>query len=136
LGVSGLSSDFRDVEVAAGYDIGTGDLSPGAEINKRSALALEIFCHNVVKFIGSYYAVMGGMDAIVFTAGVGENSPFTRRRICEMLHGIGIRINVEKNKFRGLGEFVDITGPGSIAKVFVIPTDEELVIARDTKELV
>jgi len=137
LGLSGFSSDFRDVETAAGYDIQTGDAMEGEPVNDRAVLALDVFNYNVIKFIGAYIAVMGGVDAIVFTAGVGENSPYTRRRICEMLNGIGICIDEQVNKFRGVkGEYVEITGEGSNARVFVIPTDEELVIARDTKAIV
>ncbi|MCL2408955.1 MAG: acetate kinase [Oscillospiraceae bacterium] len=136
LGVSGLSNDFRDVEAKAGFDINTGDRDESVEIDKRSKLALDIFCYQAAKYIGSYIAVMGGVDAIVFTAGVGENSPYTRRGVCSFLNGIGICIDEEANKFRGRDYITDITGEDSIAKVFVIPTDEELVIARDTKKLV
>jgi len=138
LGLSGFSSDFRDVEKAAGIDIETGDPIEGNPVNPRAELALDVFNYNVIKFIGAYITVMGGVDAIVFTAGVGENSPYTRRRICELLEGIGICIDKQVNKFRGVKgvEYVDITGEGSVAKVFVIPTDEELVIARDTKDIV
>jgi len=136
LGVSCLSSDFRDVEAAAGYDIETGLKIPSAPVNERCKLALDIFCYQVAKFIGSYIVSMGGVDAIIFTAGVGENSPYARKGIIENLAGIGISMNEPKNRFRGLGEFVDITGEDSIAKVLVIPTDEELVIARDTIEII
>jgi acetate kinase len=122
LGVSGISSDFRDIEEAS--DAG----------NERARLALKIFDYDVVKYIGSYLAVLGGADAIIFTAGLGENGPETRERICTMLEGIGIFIDKEKNKFKGL--LRDITAEGSKVRVLVIPTDEELVIARDTKEIV
>ena len=121
LGISGVSSDFRDIEEAS--DAG----------NERAKLALDIFDYDVVKYIGAYLAVLGGVDAIVFTAGLGENGPETRERICTKLEGIGIIIDKEKNKFKG--QFRDITGEGSTARVLVIPTDEELVIARDTKEI-
>ena len=122
LGISGVSSDFRDIEEAS--DAG----------NERAKLALDIFDYDVVKYVGAYLAVLGGVDAIVFTAGLGENGPETRERICTKLEGIGIFIDKEKNKFKG--QFRDITGEGSTARVLVIPTDEELVIARDTKEIV
>jgi len=136
LGVSCLSSDFRDVETAAGYDIENGRRMENAPSNEQCKLALDIFCYQVAKFIGSYIVSMGGVDAIIFTAGVGENSPYARKGIIDNLNGIGITLNVPKNEFRGLGEFVDITGEKSIAKVLCIPTDEELVIARDTVEIV
>ena len=127
LGVSGVSSDFRDLEAAAGIG---GD---NAEPNSRAKLALDIYYYQVAKFIGSYIVALGGLDAIVFTAGVGENSPPTRQGICSHLKGFGITIDNDKNGVRGT---VDITGGGSSAKVFVIPTDEELVIARDTMDIV
>ncbi len=122
LGVSGVSSDFRDIEEAS--DAG----------NERAKLALKIFDYDVVKYIGAYLAALGGVDAIVFTAGLGENGPETRERICDMLAGLGICIDKEKNNFKG--ELRDITGEGSRVKVLVIPTNEELVIARDTKEII
>jgi len=136
VGVAGISSDFRDVEAAAGFNIDDGSKVEGAPVDDRCKLALDIFCYQVAKFIGAYIVSMGGIDAIVFTAGVGENSPYARRGIIENLGGIGIHIDEPKNRFRGLGEFVDITGDASLAKVLVIPTDEELVIARDTVEIV
>ncbi|MCL2124690.1 MAG: acetate kinase [Oscillospiraceae bacterium] len=136
LGVSGVSSDFRDVETSAGININDGSRLVGSEVNPRSKLALDIFNYQVAKYIGSYAAIMGGLDAIVFTAGVGENSPYTRMGVCKLLKGIGIEIDIVKNGFRGRSEFVDVTGEGSKVKVFVIPTDEELVIARDTVYIV
>ncbi|NLA86743.1 MAG: acetate kinase [Clostridiales bacterium] len=122
LGVSGVSSDFRDIEEAS--DAG----------NERAKLALKIFDYDVVKYIGAYLAALGGADAIIFTAGLGENGPETRERICDMLNGLGVCIDKEKNNFKG--ELRNITGEGSMVKVLVIPTNEELVIARDTKEIV
>ena len=122
MGISGISSDFRDLEDAA------------LEGNKRAILALDCFNYSASKFIGSYLAAMGGADAIVFTAGLGENGPLTRSGIIRTLNGLGIYIDEEKNDFKG--KLRDITGEGSIVKVLVIPTDEELVIARDTKEIV
>jgi acetate kinase len=136
VGIAEISSDFRDVETAAGYDIENGRKMVDAPSDPKCKLALDIFCYQVAKFIGAYIVAMGGVDAIIFTAGVGENSPYARLGIIENLNGIGININIPKNEFRGLGKFVDITGDGSRAKVLVIPTDEELVIARDTVELV
>jgi len=136
LGVSGISSDFRDVETAAGIDINDGTDIEGADINARAKLALDIFNYQVAKFIGSYTVVMGGLDAIVFTAGVGENSPFTRLGICRLLNGIGIYIDEAANRFRGKNDIMNITGECSAVKVLVIPTNEELVIARDTMAIV
>ena len=134
LGISGVSSDFRDIEAAAGVDGGEG--SDDENIKYRAKLALDVFCYQVAKFIGSYIVAMGGVDAIVFTAGIGENSPYTRKVVCENLKGIGVLIDESKNGSRGRGEFMDLTSEGSIARVFVIPTDEELVIARDTVTIV
>jgi acetate kinase len=130
LGVSGISSDFRDLEAEAGV------LDEKADVNKRAKLALDIFMYHASKFIGSYIAVMGGLDALVFTAGIGENSKNTRKSICKLLNGIGICMDEAKNAASGFGEFNDLTGKGSKAKVLVIPTDEELVIARDTLAIV
>ena len=121
LGISGVSSDFRDLDEAA------------AAGNDRAQLALDIFAYNVKKYIGSYVAALGGADAIVFTAGVGENSAEMRAKITEGLEYLGIKIDQDKNAVRGT---VDITGAGSKVKVFVIPTNEELVIASDTQQIV
>ena len=136
LGVSGVSSDFRDVETAAGIDISNGEKIENADVNPRAKLALDIFCYHVAKFIGSFCLIMGGVDAIVFTAGVGENSPYVRKGVSEFLEGIDIKIDKQNNRFRGPDEIVDITADVSKAKVLVIPTNEELVIARDTKEII
>ena len=136
VGIAEISSDFRDVETAAGYDIENGRRMENAPSDAKCKLALDIFCYQVAKFIGSYIVSMGGVDAIIFTAGVGENSPYARKGIIDNLNGIGITMNIPKNEFRGLGIFVDVTGDDSKAKVLVIPTDEELVIARDTVEIV
>jgi len=136
LGVSGISSDFRDLETAAGVDSRSGDATEGVEVDPRAKLALEIFSYQVAKYIGSYSAVMGGVDAIIFTAGVGENSPYTRARTCDFLKGLDICIDENVNKAKAGGNIMDITGKGSKAKVLVIPTDEELVIASDTMALV
>ena len=122
LGVSGVSSDFRDLDNAS------------ADGNDRAALALDMFQYWVAKVAGSYVAAMNGVDAIVFTAGVGENSAETRKAIAKYFGYLGITIDDEANKKRG--EDVMISTPDSKVKVFVIPTNEELVIARDTKDLV
>jgi len=133
LGIYGKSSDFRDIEAAAGVDNDTGELIEGSVIDKRATLALDVFSYQVAKFIGSYIVALGGLDALIFTAGIGENSPHVRKAVCERLNGIGINIDSKKNAARA-SELLDITGSGSKAKVFVIPTNEELVIARDTIE--
>ncbi len=122
LGVSGVSSDFRDVEDEA------------AKGNKRAQLALNIFYYDVIKYIGAYAAAMGGTDAIIFTAGLGENSPELREFVIGAFNTIGISINKELNDFKGKQR--DITGEGSTVKVLVIPTNEELIIARDTNQIV
>ncbi len=121
LGLSGVSSDFRDIEEAAKNG------------NERAQLALDIFAYKVRKFIGSYTAAMGGVDAIVFTAGLGENSIAMRDKICQGLEFLGTRIDPGKNNVRG--KAAEISVDGAKVKIFVIPTNEELVIARDTKEI-
>ena len=121
LGISGVSSDFRDIEAAA------------EEGNERAKLALDAYNYKVRQMIGSYAAVMGGVDAVVFTAGLGENSPATREDICKGLEFMGIKIDSEKNNVRG--KAVDVSAADAKVKVFVIPTNEELVIARDTQNL-
>ena len=122
LGVSGVSSDFRDLDSAS------------SDGNDRAALALEMFQYWVAKVVGSYVAAMNGVDAIVFTAGVGENSKETRKAISNYFGYLGVTIDDEANSKRG--EDIMISTPDSKVKVFVIPTNEELVIARDTKEIV
>ena len=122
LGISGVSSDFRDLDNAS------------ADGNKRASLALEMFQYWVAKVAGSYAAAMNGVDAIVFTAGVGENSAATRKAIAEYFGYLGVEIDDAANAKRG--EDVMISTPDSKVKVFVIPTNEELVIARDTKDIV
>ncbi len=123
LGISGVSSDFRDLDAAA------------AQGNERAKLAIDVFCYDVKKYIGSYAAAMGGVDAIVFTAGVGENSPELRLAMTEGLEYMGVApLNVAENKKRGAE--VDVSGEGSQVKVLVIPTNEELMIAMDTAEIV
>jgi len=121
LGLSGVSSDFRDVKAASF----TG--------NERAILALDRFVYMVKKYIGAYAAAMNGVDAIVFTAGVGENSVILRPRICEGLSFLGIKLDDTHKD--SMGQEVELTYPDSRTRVFVIPTNEELVIARDTAKL-
>jgi len=121
-GISGVSSDFRDLTAAA------------EKGNARAALALDIFSYSVKKYIGAYAAAMGGVDALVFTAGIGENDADMRARIADGLEFMGIAIDKEKNKVRG--KLTDITAEGAKVKAFIIPTNEELVIAMDTQAIV
>ena len=123
LGISGISSDFRDIEDAA-FNKG----------NRRAQLALRIFEYKIRTTIGAYAAAMGGVDAIVFTAGVGENGPETREKCLEGLEFLGVEIDKEANNVRG--KIREISKAGCNVKAFVIPTNEELVIARDTLELI
>ena len=122
LGISGVGSDFRDLEKAA------------KEGNERAQLALDKFAYEVRKYIGSYAAAMGGVDIITFTAGLGENGPDMRESICRGLEFLGVRVDHEKNQVRG--KETDISAADSTVKVYVIPTNEELMIARDTLALV
>ncbi len=122
LAISGVSSDFRDIEEQA--TAGNADCE----------LALEKFAYEVRKYIGSYAAVLGGLDCLVFTAGVGENSATMRARICKNLEYLGIKIDAEKNNTRGKEAI--ISTDDSTVTVWVIPTNEELMIAQDTAELV
>jgi len=122
LGISGVSSDFRDLDNAA------------AEGNARAALAVEVFEYGVRKMIAEYAAAMGGVDAVVFTAGVGENSADMRLHFVDGLKFMGIEIDPEKNNIRGEERIV--SPDGAKVKVLVIPTNEELMIAKDTAELV
>ena len=122
LGISGVSSDFRDVQKAA------------EEGNERAKLAIDIFFRRVIAYIGRYFIALGGCDAIAFTAGIGENSAYARREIISLVsEALGIVIDDDANE-NGKGERL-ITKPESKIKVYVIPTNEELVIARDTKRL-
>jgi len=122
LGLSGVSSDFRDIEQAR--DQG----------NYRAALALDVFVHDVKKYIGAYAAVLGGADAIIFTAGLGENSPGTREAIINGLEYLGAKIDPEKNNIRG--QEADVSTEDATCRVLVIPTNEELMIALDTLDIV
>jgi len=121
LGISGVSSDFRDLEVAA------------AEGNERALLAIKVFAHKVRFYIGAYIAEMNGVDAIVFTAGVGENDISMRDIICNDMGNLGIKLDLVKNKVRG--KEMIISRDDSRVKVILIPTNEELMIARDTYEI-
>lgn len=122
LGVSGVSSDFRDLDNAA------------KQGNKQAALALDLFHYSVAKVVGAYAAAMNGVDAIIFTAGVGENSVETRAEICKYFGYLGASFDAEANNVRGKDTI--ISTPDSKVKLIIVPTNEELVIARDTKEIV
>ena len=122
LGISGVSSDFRDLEEAV------------AEGNERAALALKVFAHKVRFYIGAYIAEMNGVDAIVFTAGVGENDVSMRELICDDLGNLGIKLDLVKNTVRGKETI--ISADDARVKVLLIPTNEELMIARDTYNIV
>jgi acetate kinase len=122
LGVSGVSADMRDIKAAA------------ADGNKRAQLVLNIFWYRIRKYVGSYAAAMDGLDAIVFTGGIGENSVVTRQRVCDKLGVLGVELDYEKNNhLRGP---VDLSTSRSRVRVFLIPTNEEVVIARETVQVV
>ena len=121
-GISGVSSDFRDLAAAA------------KEGNDRARLALDMFAYATKKYVGAYAAAMGGIDCLVFTAGIGENDCSIREKVTDGLGFLGIEIDKEENAVR-TGEIHDITAKGGKVKVLVIPTNEELVIARDTARL-
>ena len=121
-GISGVSSDLRDVEEAA------------AAGNSRAKLAEEMLYYGIRKYIGAYAAAMGGIDALVFTAGIGENSVVAREKVCAGLEFLGIKIDAEKNKVRGKERIV--SSDDARVSVLVVPTNEELVIARDTKRII
>lgn len=122
LGISGISSDNRDISAAA------------AEGNERAELVGDMFTYEIKKYIGSYAAAMGGIDAVLFTGGIGENDAPTREKSCEGLEFLGIKIDPEKNKVRG--EICRISTDDSRVQVWVVPTNEELLIARDTLAMV
>ena len=123
LGVSGVSSDMRDIEDAI------------AKGNERAKLALDMFEYRLLKYIGAYTAALNGVDLIVFTGGIGENQVITREYICKGLNYLGVKFNKELNA-KTRGEEVEISTPDSKVRVVVIPTDEELTIATDTMNLV
>ena len=122
LGITGISSDMRDIEEAANKG------------NERAQLALRMYNYRIKKYIGSYAAAMGGVDVIVWTAGVGENQISTRMEACSGLEFLGVKMDAEANNCRGEEKL--ISAPDSKVQVWVVPTDEEIVIARDTMELV
>lgn len=122
-GLSGISSDMRDLI----DESGKGD--------ERATLAIDVYCYRLRKYIGAYAAAMGGLDAVVFTAGVGENSPLVRSKSCEGLEFLGLELDEKANKAAG-GKETDISTKDSKVRTLVIPTNEELVIARDTERIV
>ena len=122
MGLSGVSSDFRDLTAAA---------SGG---NHRAALALEVFEYSCKKYLGAYAAALGGVDCVVFTAGIGEHDHLIREHICKDMEYMGLKLDEKKNENIGNG-ISDVTAEGSKVKILVIPTNEELVIARDTERL-
>ena len=121
LGISGVSSDGRDLGAAA------------AAGNERAKLALDVFDYDVIKYIGSYAAVMNGVDAICFTAGIGENNIEMRANVCSHLGYLGAKLDPEKNNVRG--EERIISTDDSKVKILLVPTNEELAIARETLAL-
>ncbi len=123
LGLSGVSSDFRDVKQAA------------EDGNERAQLTIEAYVYRIVKYIGAYTAAMNGVDAIVFTAGVGENASVIREKVCDYLGYLGVELDKEKNNNLS-GDVEYISTEDSKVKVIVLPTNEELAIARETVKLV
>lgn len=121
-GISGISSDMRDIEKAV------------AEGNQRAALALNMFNYRILKHIGAFAAILNGVDVLVFTGGVGENQSETRRYVCEGLSYLGVEIDSKANKSRG--QEIELSTKNSKVRVVVIPTNEEFMIASDTKELI
>ncbi len=121
-GLSGVSSDFRDLQAGA------------AEGNKRCEMAVDVFCYRVLKYIGAYVAAMNGVDAIAFTAGLGENDEIVRRKIVSRLGYLGIKLDEEVNE-NGRGKEIAISTPDSKVPVWIVPTNEELAIARETVAL-
>ena len=121
LGLSGISSDFRDIRAAA------------AEGNHQAQLSLDVYYYSIKKYIGAYFAIMGGLDCLVFTAGIGENAYETREGICEGLECLGIKIDLVKDKVRGV--LAEVSADDSKVKIFAIPTNEELMIAEETLEI-
>ena len=122
LGISGVSNDLREI------------MSQAEKGNHRAELALTIFANRIKKYVGAYAAILGGLDVLVFTGGIGENSPFMRERICEGLGFLGIHIDPEKNREQ-VGRERILSPPESRVQLLVVPTDEQLVIARETWEL-
>jgi acetate kinase len=123
LGLSGVSNDMHDL------------LDAEAQGNQRAELALQVFCYRVTKYIGAYFVALGGADAVIFSAGIGENAPAIRARICEPLAAIGIRLDEPRN-LAAIGKEATIGAEDASPRVFVIPANEELLIARDTMRLI
>ena len=123
IGISGVSSDCRDIANAA------------AEGNARAALAQKVLIHNIKKIIGSYVAEMNGLDALVFTAGIGENDKYIREQVCKEMSYLGIEIDEEYNNTAPRGKDIEITAKGAKVRTFVLPTNEEYMIALDTYNL-
>jgi acetate kinase len=123
LGISGVSSDMREVNAAI------------AQGNKRAALSLDMYNYRIKKYVGAYAAILGGLDILVFTGGVGENQAITRSEVCKNMEFLGIELDEEKNE-SARGIECEISKPESKVKVVIIPTDEELTIAQDTLEIV
>lgn len=122
-GISGIGTDMRDIQKAA------------AQGNEDAQLAVEVYCYEIVKYIGAYYAVLGGLDYLVFTGGIGENAPDIRQRICEQLPHLGIEIDAARN-LGEIGDFAEISGASSKVRILVIPTNEEIGIAREAYHLI
>ena len=123
-GISGVGSDSRDVERAMN------------EGNERAKLAFDMLCYQIKKYIGSYSAAMGGINGIVFTAGIGEHTPYIRENALSGLEYLGIKLDKNRNNFGHSGDPVRISADDSDVLVYMIPTNEELVIARDTERIV
>lgn len=123
-GISGVSSDFRDLTKAM------------YEGNERARLAVDVFSYRVKKYVGAYAAAMGGVDAIVFTAGIGENTPEVRERVTDGLEFLGVKFDNTLNYHTERGKLTELSTPDSKVKVLLIPTNEELVIARETRALI
>jgi acetate kinase len=124
LGISGVGSDFRDLTKAM------------YEGNQRAELAIDVFSYRVKKYIGAYAAVMGGVDAIVFTAGIGEHTPEVRERVVKGLEFLGVEFDNKLNYNTERGKLTELSTSNSKVKVLLIPTNEELVIARETQALI
>ncbi len=123
-GISGVGSDSRDVEKAM------------LEGNERAKLVYDMLCYQIKKFIGSYSAAMGGLNAIVFTAGIGEHAPYIREKALEGLEYLGVKLDKERNTFKHSSTPVKLSADDSAVEVYMIPTNEELVIAKDTEAIV
>ena len=123
LGVTGFTSDNRDVEAGS------------KEGNERCQLVEDMLCHQLTKYVGAYAAAMGGVDAIVFTGGIGENNTSYRERVASKLGFMGVEMDKEANSIAKLGKEMDVATASSKVRVLIVPTNEELMIAKDTYEL-